>query len=323
MAEYVLVNDVHLADRPPSSCTDTYLADLFDLIEAVFDLAARRSAAAVIFAGDLFHIKTPGRTSHATVMRFIDICREAICRVLVVPGNHDMQHDRIESIMESQPLGVVFASEAAHPLIGYTALAEAIISDPVYGVPWLKHFTPDTVAEALSDFRHQPIKGHKLVVTHAPLYPPGQELKYEYYPAAAWAEAMRHGDTVHYGHVHEPHGIYDVDGVRFSNPGALSRGSLHEHNLKRGVQVAVWDSATGATTHVEVPHKPASQVLRVAEAVQAKGDQAVYASFLDAVGSTSLPITSLEAVIDNIRRRDELTEPEKDLIVTLLTEAAA
>ncbi len=321
MAEYLLVNDVHLADRPPSSCTDTYLGDLFDLIESILDVATRRAAEAVIFAGDVFHLKTPTRTSHATVMRFIEILADAPCQILIVPGNHDMQHDRIESILESQPLGVVFRSGVAAPLIGIHGLRDGLVRHPVFGVPWLKHFTAATVAEAFTDF--DLLTGHRLVVTHAPLYPPGKELPYENYPAADWAAAMGGHGTVHYGHVHEPHGIYTVGGVTFSNPGALSRGSLHEHNLTRPVQIAVWDSDTGHISHQPLPHKPASEVLRAAEAAVAKREQADYATFLDAIGSTSLAVTSIEDVIAAIRALDDLTAEEKTLIVDLLAEAAA
>ena len=100
-------------------------------------------------------------------------------------------------------------------------------------MPWLQDFTDSAVTDALARFNDHPDGTHALVVTHAPLYPLGQELPYENYPTDRWARAMGNRGNVFYGHVHEPHGIYVVDGVTFANPGALSRGSLHELAVKK------------------------------------------------------------------------------------------
>lgn len=306
MAQYVLVNDLHLSDRAPRSCTDSYNDDLFDLLTEVNRLATQRQAAGIIYAGDIFHFKTPGRTSHATVMRLIQTAQAAPCPVYAVAGNHDLSHDRLDSLTESQPLGVVFACGAIRELNGWLdpiALDEdCTFVHPVYGVPWLGTWDDSNVHEALAAFReladeHQPA----LVVTHAPLYPPGKELKYEFYPAAKFADAMGNHGTVHYGHVHEPHGVFEVDGVTFSNPGALSRGSLHEHNLTRAVQVACWDSHTDRIEHLTLPHKPPEQVFRLDEANQARTATQRLDQFLSQVGTTRLEVTTTEAVLDHIR----------------------
>lgn len=325
MGEYLLVNDIHLSDRAPSSCTDSYQDDLFDLLDAVGDQASERNAAAVILAGDVFHYKTPSRTTHRSVKRFIDLLRSWDCPTLIVPGNHDMQNDRLDSLDETQPLGVVFASGAAHLLHGWSAVDADLISDPVYGVPWLMRFDNDMVFEALADWRDrlepQP-DTHGLVVAHAPLYPPGQELKYEFYDAGKWAACMDNRGTVHYGHVHEPHGIYHSNRVTFSNPGALSRGSLHEHNLTRAVSIASWNSVTGATEHITLPHKPAADVFRLAEVAQATASQVRLDTFLESVGQTRIAITSIEAVMEHVRSL-QLGPALETVVNDLLSEGAA
>jgi Icc-related predicted phosphoesterase len=300
--EYLLVNDIHLADRPPSSCTDTYTDDLFDLLDQVIDLVHDRDAAALILAGDIFHFKTPSRTSHRTVRRLIDTLGRCHRPTLIVPGNHDLQHDRLDSLDETQPLGVVFASGAAHQLLGWSAVDAGWIEDPVYGVPWLMRFEDDLVRDALDDWRTRLQSNTPgLVVTHAPLYPPGQELPYEYYPTSAWAKAMNSHGTVHYGHVHEAHGIYRVDDVTFSNPGALSRGSLHEHNLTRQIAIGIWNSGTGQISHRRLDHKPADQVFRLTEAAVAHHTQVRLDDFLASIGQTRLEVTSIESVLAHIR----------------------
>lgn len=306
MAEYLLLGDIHLADRPPSSCTEDYLDDLFALLEETVALALQRQVTAVIWAGDIFHFKTPGRTTHRTVRRLIDHARTYPCPVCVVPGNHDLTNDRLASLDETQPLGVVLASGAVHVLDRWMLPTERLDRDgwldPLYGVPWLGTFTDDTVQAALAEYRDDPGDAeHHLVVTHAPLYPPGLELPYEHYPTRAWAAAMGGHGSVYYGHIHEPHGIYTVDGVTFCNPGALSRGSLHEHNLTRAVSCAAWDSTTGEFEIIPLPHKPAAQVFRLAEAGQARSAQVELDRFLDSIGQTRIEITSIESVVAHIR----------------------
>jgi len=329
MADYVLVNDIHICDRAPSSCTDTYLDDLFALLRAVGDIAVQRGARAIIWAGDVFHFKTPGRTSHRTIIALIELLRSIPVPTYVVPGNHDMQNDRIDSIDETQPLGVVLASGALHLLDKWMQPPDTDDTgpdDPVYGVPWLQRFTDDTVSAALDDYRFNlDVEGwdshHTLVVTHAPLYPLGQELPYENYPADRWAAAMDGHGSVHYGHVHTPHGIHTAGGVTFCNPGALSRGSLHEYNLTRPVQIAVWSSDTGEFEIVPVPHKPAAEVFRLVEATEAKTAEIEFDRFLDQIGNTCVGVVSIEAVMEHVRRL-KLEPPVQDTIVELLAEGA-
>jgi DNA repair exonuclease SbcCD nuclease subunit len=195
------------------------------------ELAKEHNAVAV-WAGDIFHIKTPGRNSHKLVQSVIDVVKAYPNELYIVPGNHDLSHDRLDSI-SSQPLGVLFKA-------GAKKLAGWHIEEPIYGVPWLQRFNDENVDAVLEEFRFRheyypaiskdPKDFTGLVVTHAPLYPPGKELPYEFYDTHKWATAMGNRGSVFYGHVHNPHGVYDVDGVTFCNNGALSRGSLDESN---------------------------------------------------------------------------------------------
>lgn len=313
---YIVVNDIHLSDKAPSSCTDTYNDDLFDLLAEVGKLAETHAAAAVILAGDIFHVKTPSRTSHGTVMRFIDLLRAWGIPVLIVPGNHDMSHDRADSIDETQPLGVVFASGAAHRLDKWSAVDAGIVTDPIYGMPWLSTWDDDTVHAQLADYRSRAHTGG-LVVAHAPFYPPGLELPYENYPTRQVAAAMDGHGICHYGHVHDAHGVYTVDGVTFSNPGALSRGSLDESSLTRKVSVAAIWPASGEVQHHVIPHKPADQVFQLAKIAEKRERADRENSFLRMIGTSRIEITSIEAVKTHIREqnlRPELTELAVELL---------
>lgn len=322
----LLLSDIHLSERPPSSCTDTYCDDLFSLLEQAREVGSRHSVRAMVWAGDTFHHKAPNRVSHRLVQRtaaFIATCRYP---VFILAGNHDMSNDRHESIYESQPLGMLLRS-GAKELKGW-GWDDYPSPLPVYGVPWLQGYGnwgawegdgPGPVIEhhlskALADYRelvyeHGMGRELPLVVAHAPLYPPGKELQYEYFPASRWAEAMgahrggRH--AVFYGHVHEPHGTYDVQPgesrVLFCNNGALSRGSLHEYNLTRQVGVTIYDTLAGTFEFVPLDARPASEVFRLVEKERVTDLQGRLDEFLSSVGGASLEVVSVESVIAHIR----------------------
>lgn len=296
MTSFLLLGDLHLSDKPPASCTESYTDDLFDILDYTVRLAEEYDAV-VIQAGDLFHLKAPGHNSHALVQRTIEVIQKYPKGFWVVPGNHDLQNDRLQSVMETQPLGVVLRA-GAKLLSGWMSPFQR-----VYGVPWLQRFDDVSVAEALKDYRQVNAGNSRLslVVTHAPLYPPSLELPYEYYPAENWADYMGNSGAAYYGHVHEAHGFWSTGGVKFANAGALSRGSLHEHNLTRELAVTLWNDLNGEFARLEVPHKPAEEVFRIAEAAAKKRAQVELDGFLASVGKASIEITSVSSVLDYVR----------------------
>jgi DNA repair exonuclease SbcCD nuclease subunit len=320
MAKYLLLSDLHLSDKAPSSCTDSYSDDLFDLLDQVRKLVFRHKVIAVIIAGDVFHNKAPSRTSHQVVRRFIAWCRGIRVPVFIVPGNHDIRNDRQESV-GAQPLGVVFESGAAERLEGWGGY-DAEHQYMVYGVPWQQDWA--TLSPALSQYRHpasatQP----SLVVAHAPLYPPGKELSFEFYPSADWAKHMGERGYVYYGHVHEPHGVWQNEAypeVTFANFGALSRGSLHEYNLTRDVGVTLWDDDDGSFEFVPLDAKPAEQVFRLHEKQQYTDMHGRLDEFLGDIKDTELGVVTAEGVIERIRAMG-LTAAEVAVAEELLAEA--
>lgn len=320
----LVVRDIHLTDRPPSSCTDTYLDDLFDLLGHVGRLGEIAKINVEVWAGDTFHYKAPSRTSHELVARAADVIKSRPWPVEILLGNHDIRNDRTDS-MDKQPIGMLIRA-GAHLLDGWAA--EMYQDDerreygmlPLYGVPWIQGYGDKSVSDeemyarvwaAMAEWREQFDRGwgneHPLLVTHAPLYPPSRELEYEFFSASDWAACMGGAGACAYGHVHEAHGTWTAGGVNpvvFSNDGALSRGSLHESELTREVAVTLYDSRTGEFRRVPLPQKPASEVFRLVEAKEMKDAQQSLDAFLDAVGHSTLSVTSAEAVVAKLQEMD-------------------
>ena len=61
--------DVHLSDRAPVSRTDDWAETVFGKLDQVRRVAEKVGASAILDGGDFFHIKSPGRNSHALVHR--------------------------------------------------------------------------------------------------------------------------------------------------------------------------------------------------------------------------------------------------------------
>lgn len=102
-------SDVHLADRGPASRKDDWMETTFGKLEQVKRAAAKLKVDAVIDGGDLFHVKSPSRNTHALVHRATEHHADYPCPVYCTPGNHDAVYGDY-AFLPQQPLGILFAS---------------------------------------------------------------------------------------------------------------------------------------------------------------------------------------------------------------------
>lgn len=306
----LLVGDIHLMDKPPRNCTEGYLEDILEILAYTAKLEHALDLDAVVWAGDVFHHKQPIRNSHRLVLKAIEAVKK-YRRLLIVTGNHDISNDRLETTREQQPLGVLFEA-GAEELVGWDEQL------PVFGVPWQQRWHEDgAVEDALEAWRTKGDlifpeyeRSQRLVVTHAPIFPPGlfENQMFEVLHPSVFAAAMEHAGSLYYGHIHEDHGIYEADGVTFANVGAISRGSLAEYNRTRKIKAALWTPEHGFL-EIDLPHKPAEEVFLLEAAAQVSSKKISDEQFLADVGATRLEISSTAGVIEHIRQLDEETVP--------------
>lgn len=284
----VLVGDIHLSDRPPSIRTDTYADDILDKLAQAVTLATEH-ADVVVLLGDVFHVKTPSRTSHRLVMRTAEVLEAFRGPVLIVPGNHDMSQDRLDSL-PGQPLGTL----ALSPNI--TLLDQWSEWEGIYGIPYLNDL--DEFCRHVASVADDP--GIVLIATHQSIFPPGEHPPYPHLNADVVAA---HEGTVPiaYGHIHDPHGAYLANGVWFCNNGAISRGSLHEQTLKREPKVTLFDSEAEGCPFATLPlrFKPADQVFRLAEHRDEVARVTRLDDFLTSIGAVSLNALSIEEILSH------------------------
>lgn len=301
----LLVGDVHIADKPPSIRTDDYVHHILAKLEQLRGIYEAHECSASIFVGDIFHVKAASRNSHWLVQRLIDILR--LLNPWVVPGNHDIVYDRLDTL-DRQPLGVLFRSGAANPLIGVDYLME-MGGRPVFGIPWRSDWT--TILDDIEEWKAGP---GGLIVAHAPILPPGMTAPYDYIDAQELGQFLGKDADVFYGHIHDNHGVYttrhgtedvfETHAVQFCNFGAISRGSLHEQTLKRKPAVAVYDSLAHTFERVELVHLPVEEVFKLDIKQEEDLKDERVAEFLQSVDSTILEGLSIEAVLKDIEEMD-------------------
>lgn len=314
----LLVGDIHLSDRPPSLRTEDYVHQIIEKLLFTVKLAEEQKAMFVAWAGDVFHLKAPTRTSHWLVQQVAQIGQSYHVPWLIVPGNHDVQHDRLESL-DRQPLGVLFQAGAIC-LDGEVSVWE---DETVFGVPWLKDWRTELPAY-MERWRES---SAPLMVTHAPIVPPGVDKPYEVIDARDWARLMQpHKGDVYYGHMHDPDGVYEVTNevlewqAIFSNEGGLSRGTLHETSLARKPAVTLYDTDRPWAEdqvipenpfpfqRIEVPHLPAEAVFRLVQKIADEVKEERLDEFLESLGETTLEALSVEKVIADLKEKGVRSE---------------
>lgn len=310
VTDSLIIGDVHLGDKAPSSRRGTYAEEILAKLRWCVIYANNpgpgRAPLRVVLAGDLFHLKVPWRTSYALVQETHEVLSAAEEGVDILPGNHDVSHDRLESL-SSQPLGALSRMGNIRLLLGHTSELRGI-----GGIPWDGRFETDKwreVVEAkLVEFSEDPqLKVPELVVTHAPLFPPGKEPGHYYGIAPAeWAALMNAAGVraTYYGHIHDQHGSFEVDGHQFCNNGAISRGSLHEESVNRWPTVTEWHPDKLRFAPVPLPEsvvKPPAEVFLFAEAAAKKHSASMTAAFEAALGNVKLANLTVEEVLAYVR----------------------
>jgi exonuclease SbcD len=234
---FVYRTDVHVADRSPVSWKGDYPAEIWDNLEQVGRIASEFHATAVLDGGDYFHVKAAARNPHALVYKTAKIHSAYPCPVFCIEGNHDISYNNLDTI-ERQPLGVLYASKV------FNHLREEVFNDGglqvrVVGVP----YSPFRSLDELKAIQKQPGDDFLIAVVHALAgeAPPGMVEDFFNEPVFTYRDLITPDgpDVWMFGHWHKDQGIVEIDGKRFVNQGALSRGALVNENLTRTPKAAL------------------------------------------------------------------------------------
>lgn len=295
--------DTHLADRSPGSWKGDYPAEIWSNLEQIGQLAKAHEVAAVLDAGDYFHVKAASRNPHRLVAKTAKVHREYGCPTFCVEGNHDISHNNL-STLEDQPLGVLYETG----IFGH--LREEVFRDGnlqirVVGVP----YSPVRKLSELLAIQKQPGDTHLIALVHslAAKNPPPSVEDFWNEPVFSYEELIsRNGpDTWVFGHWHRDQGVEDIRGRQFVNVGAVSRGALVRENLERTPKVALIEVDENGLHVTQIPLQVAlaADVFDLERKVTQDRERADIEQFVLKLVSDSA-INAEASIEDNIRALD-------------------
>jgi hypothetical protein len=268
----VHLNDTHLHHKNPVSRTDTFNDEVFLVLGQVARIARHVKADAICHAGDWFHkaSRVPWPPLVQLLMWASDLMRDGI-RVLTIPGNHDLEQDRYDSL-SGLPIGALFESGLFYNVSGLPSHGGRI-----YGVPW------PLAAQPLEKWPVIP-ETAQVVMAHCFATPEGQprwgQHCQRYDELAAFAPHVR---VWHFGHDHTDHGVWSAtNGAKFINLGAAARGVLDYDTLTRQVKVAVSrvDGFKAEVQQIALKLRPVSEVFDLDLREQKQRESAEIAQFV-------------------------------------------
>ena len=319
----LMVGDVHVSDRPPTTRTADYREDILKKLLEIGEIAGRKGVDGVVFTGDIFHSKKPANTSHQTVRTVCQILSSYRCEVFIVPGNHDYSGANVDTLSK-HPLGTV-ALMPNVTLFGTPEHRSVLVGsgELLWGV------REEEGLEGFADLGSHPEQ--VLVVAHSAIFPPGQgPTNWEAFDAReiAGQYALTGAPVLTwYGHIHEPHGNYLVEpDYEFVNFGAISRGSIHEEGaMDRKVaigHVTIHDDGGFEIKQLYLDSmRPAEEVFRVAEIRSDEADEREINAYVDALSAAEVEGFSVERAISELSQHPGAPQPVRDRAVELVREA--
>lgn len=214
MSSYGVILDPHISQSTPASRKDDYKTAIFGKISWIVRQANERNWKALVVAGDFFSVKP---FSWQSLVELVGILKECQCPIYVIPGNHDLYYERLDSLPKT-PLGLLYEAGLVHNF--------GVIEDGLFtGLPFSADMQIPNAPKR---------EGHTVLVCHAFLGNnelEGSGSDWLYYP-----DIINAGySVVVAGHDHAPYPAYTPTGTNLLvlRPGSISRGTKHIINRNR------------------------------------------------------------------------------------------
>lgn len=282
MVRLVWRTDVHLSDRAPAARTDNWADSCFDKLDQIKAVCEKWKAHALLDGGDLFHIKSPSRNSHALVQRVVEHHADYPCRVGINFGNHDGVYGDL-SFLHQQPLGTLYASGVAEKLFDEhemffesEGVKVRVVGIPYHGVRYdMARFTGIKKGE----------EDILICVAHVLASPKGGTM-FEGEDIVRYSDLESlDPDVWCFGHWHKNQGVQKVGSKTIVNIGSLTRGSLTQDEMERKPCIALLScTKEGVDVRVvDLKVKPASEVFDVEQRVRIASRETTMSTFVDSI----------------------------------------
>ena len=312
--------DVHLSDRAPSSRTDDWADAVFDKLGQVRDLAREVGAAAIIDGGDFFHIKSPGRNSHALVNRTAEHHSTYPCPVYCTPGNHDSVYGDY-AFLPQQPLGVLSSTgvykrlyDEHEAVFTHDGITVRVVGIPYHGTTYdMERFT--SIVKGDEDIL--------ICVAHVLASHKGGTM-FEGEDIVKYADLVDTAPDVYlFGHWHKDQGVEEIGGKQFVNIGSLTRGALSQDNMDRIPSAAVL-RCTDKGVEIEVVPlnvRPAEDVFDVEGRARQVKRQVEMDSFVEAIREALQPTEGEQTLAEAVEGMGDVPNEIRERALAYLESA--
>ncbi len=251
MRTIVQITDTHFRTKSPLNRNDDILESLMVKFEWCLEFAAERNAE-IIHTGDLFH--TPS-VPDQVANRIVRLFKKYNSRVHYIIGNHDVTGGNCEAIDYSK-VGLL----AEYPWFTLLAKEPVIYDDCILtGYDFSKAMECPEIIDPVKDFNLKDIKVpliccvHSMIVDEPHLFVDGK------FKTINWGTVNCTADILLTGHFHPGwSGIREnAYGVRFINPGAMTRQEASKTDINRKPQLTLIKIKKKDVDirFVEIPHK--------------------------------------------------------------------
>jgi DNA repair exonuclease SbcCD nuclease subunit len=248
---FIYRTDTHTCDRSPASWRGDYPSEIWSNLEQIGKFAREHHATAVLDGGDFFHVKSASRNPHSLVVTANKIHAAYPCPTWLVPGNHDVKYNNMETIDE-QPLGVMFSSGVFNQL-REQVFQDGDLSVRVVGMP----YSPFRTLADLQAIKKKPGDTYLIAIVHqlASNDPPKAVEDFFGEPVFRYSDLKSQDgpDVWCFGHWHKDQGIVDIGETQFVNLGAVSRGALIRENTTRTPKVAYIEATKDRLRVMQLP----------------------------------------------------------------------
>jgi DNA repair exonuclease SbcCD nuclease subunit len=229
---FLTFTDVHISDVNPSARLGSYKRDIIAKLKQIGAAGKKLGVNFYIFAGDLYHIKSPIKNTHHLNTLLTETFQSFGAPIYATEGNHDLRGSYEN--FDEQPLKVLYTSGTLKQLREEKLDIDGI-KILLRGFPFKENeFSATKIVS--EDFSSDV----SVCALHLYATPTGGNLfKTKLF---SYKELSESGDSVYVlGHYHIDQGIETVTDngypQYFVNVGAISRGTTSEDNIKRDPKI--------------------------------------------------------------------------------------
>lgn len=321
LARTLVVGDVHASDQNPGSRTETYKEDILRKCWELVSLAKEQEVTSVLFLGDIFDKNVPVRVSHGLVQEIADVLIAFGVPVYVLVGNHDIASASLDTISKL-PIGMLGKLPNVTLLVDQPVeLCAGVEIYPIPGIPiireeeWLSHYK--TGSKSVRTI----IAAHQDIVPSVDLYHPAARDHLQ--PAAMIAE-VTDADLVLYGHIHDCHGTYKFRDTVFINLGSICRLTIADVDHVPTVHIlTVKDDERRSVRKEEFrlqTTRDKEEVFLLDQKEKEKTEKVDFQETVKLLKASRVHRFSLEAVVEDIKNKKEITESVKEICLSYLEE---